>query len=126
MAKKRRDWIFWVLLGVGVASTLFFVVTATNLIYKNDDFTLKVMFDSGVEGDSGYLTIKRNPTTPSTADWCTFGNNSSLQYVSTSFVREKIFVDMPSNIEPGVYKFDVEAVYLSGYEETKTVSFRII
>ena len=87
---------------------------------------MTVMFDSEVEGDSGYMTIQRHQKTLSTSDWVSFGNNESKMFFSDSFIREKLYVEMPSEVESGVYYFIVEVDYLSGFSETKEMHFRVI
>lgn len=124
--KQNRNWIFGVFLIIGILGTILFISVQTNIFYKNSDFSVNVMFDSQKEGDSGYLTIHRNQKTPSVSDWATFENNDTIVYFSDSFVREKINIDLPEKVESNVYYFNVDVKYVSGYTETKEVSFRVI
>jgi hypothetical protein len=124
--RKKRSWIFLVLFILGFFMTAIFIGNQTNLFYKNSDFDINAVFDSKVEGDSGYLTLQRNQLTPSTLDWASFKNNETYIYFSEPLVKEKIYIDMPSEMEVGQYFINVEVKYLSGLTEIKEIPFSVI
>ena len=125
MIEQKRNWIFRALFIVGILFTLIFILSQTNLFYKNYDFEEYVIYDSSIDGDVGYLIIERNEKTNSVKDWVSFENNSQIRYFSDSLIKEKIYVDIPDVVESGTYYYNVKIVYLSGLIEIKEMSFKI-
>ena len=124
--KKSRKWIFRTLFAVGIIGTLIFIALQTNLLFKNGDFSTTISFESPNEGDSGSILLERNSKTPSVVDWVEFDNGRQVKFISSSYVEERIFINMPDIVEPGVYYFDVSIKFQSGIEETETLSFRVV
>ena len=123
---KNRAWIFILLFIIGAGASLFFVITQTNLLYKNSDFKLRVMFESELDGDSGYITLIRNEQTPSVLDWASFENGEDYVFFSKKYVDERVYFDLPSEIETGIYYLDVEIKQLSGAIGIITLQFKIL
>lgn len=122
---KKRNWIIMTLFFVGILASILLILTQTNIFYKNSDFSKNVYF-YGEQGDSGYLVLERNSKTPSTFDWVYFENNKKTIFFSDEIIREKVYIELPSQIESGQYYFNVKAVFVSGKEEVKRMTFRVI
>ncbi len=127
MARKTKNITLISLVFVfGIVLTLIFVILQTNIIYKNYDFTKIITFQPEFESDSGYLTINRNSKTPNVADWVSFDNNQSYKFFSEDSIIEKIQIDLPNNIEPGKYYFNIDSNFIESKKTTKIYSFRVI
>ena len=126
MKKKERKWIFLTLLLIGIISSFVVLAYESNIFFKNGDFTKKIYIELD-EGDGGYLQITRNILTPSVADWIVFEkNNEDYMLISEQFVNQNVLINLPDNIESGLYYFNIEGEFTNSGKIIKEIKFRII
>lgn len=126
MKLDKQYLLLIILIIIGMIITVITLISGSNLIYKNNDFTKTISFDSTlIEGDSGYITIERNKFTPSIADNVKFSNGKNHILFSSEKIEEKLYFTLPG-LESGTYYVDIKIVFVSGKEEIKEIKFKII
>jgi len=113
------------------AVLMAFIITMmqTNVLVKHSgtEFTKSFSIKSiSSETDGGYIRIARHDDTPIAYEWVRFDNNETYKFFSIDKLQikwEKIYFDLPENLEQGKYSVNIIIDYISGTQEINEYSF---